>query len=109
MFPILERLDVPSLLRDADVQLLVAVLQSNSGRPPVFVYVDRLPFRAPDWLCITLDDLPDFDLSLYDGPVVGFSAVDVVRPELPTKGPRFNPIEPLLRQRLGQPGLNQTA
>ena len=109
MFPILERLDVPFLLQDADVNLLVAVLQSHSGQPPVFVYLDRLPFRAPDGLCITLDDLPDFDLSLYNGPIVSFSAVDVVRPELPTKGPRFHPIDPLLRQRLGQSGLNQTA
>ncbi|HLF27946.1 MAG TPA: hypothetical protein VJG32_16555 [Anaerolineae bacterium] len=86
----------------------MAILQSATGRPPAFVYADRAPLTAPHSVCLILDDLPGFDLAPYNGPVTAFSALDIVRPELITKGPRFRSIEPLLRERIGQAGLNQS-
>jgi len=104
-----DRLDPAALLRAVDARNLIAVLQSTGDHPPAYVYVDELPDRLPRAECLLLDGLPILDLSPYNGPVVCFSELDVIRPDLLTKGPRFHSIEPLLRHSIGQWGLNQTA
>ncbi|MBI5565489.1 MAG: ATP-binding protein, partial [Chloroflexi bacterium] len=93
-------------LPTAQLENLVAVLASTHDRPPLLIYVDRAPDQSA---ALTLDELPNADLSPYDGQVIGFAAIDIIRPDLATKGARFQAIAPSLRQRLGQTSLNRVA
>jgi hypothetical protein len=60
------------------------------GTPP--------PVPAPHE-AIALSDLPGLNLGGYDGPTIGLGSLDLVRPDLPTKGTQFYRLDRMLRQR----------
>lgn len=80
---------------------LVAVFSQKHGPRLLFVYnSDTLPAVPGELIEVTLlNDFPDEDISEFDGPLVGFSALDVVRDDLLTKGPNFFPIERIFLER----------
>ncbi len=57
---------------------------------------------------ISIHDLVDRDLSRFDGPAIGFSALDVIREDVPTKGPEFYAIEHVFQERGLDDSLNHT-
>jgi hypothetical protein len=104
-----DHLDPAAFIHTIDIHNLVAVLQSGGDHPPAYVYVDEMPERIPQGQCLLLDDLVGLDLTPYNGPVICFPELDVLRPDLLTKGPRFRSIRPLLQRRMEQVELNQIA
>lgn len=92
---ITERLSDPLLAN------LVAVLSRTSDSQVLLVYLpERLPAALPPLMSsASLDDLATLDLSTYDGLTIAFSAIDVIRDDLPTKGLAFYPLDQLLRER----------
>ena len=80
---------------------LVAVLSQRNGPRLLHVYLaEPLPDikRAEDKV-ISLHQLQDRDLSEYDGLLVGFTVLDLLRDDLMTKGPYFYPIERIYVER----------
>ncbi len=80
---------------------LVAVFSQQEGERLLLVYLrDAVPpILPPKCQAIPLGDLRDYDLAQYDGLVMAVSVVDVIRPEIPTKGPNFFSLSHLLRER----------
>jgi hypothetical protein len=76
---------------------LAAVLSQKNGPRLLQVYLSDLPPETDQQnvKSITLRQLLDRDLRDYDGLLVGFPALDILRPDLMTKGPLFYPIEKL--------------
>ena len=78
---------------------LVAVFSQAIGARLLHIYLggswpDELPESVE---AIRLEELRHADLSNFDGLWAGFSALDVIRPDLSTKGPLFYPLEALYR------------
>jgi hypothetical protein len=81
---------------------LVAAFSKAKGDDLLLVYLEGPPAALPPASrAITLDELPGEPLLPYDGPIVGFAAIDVLRWDIPTKGPEFYRLDRFLR-RLGQ-------
>lgn len=79
---------------------LIAVFSKASSDDLLLVYLDRARgARPPRRVAITLADLPGTDLSEYDGPTLGLAAIDLIRPDIPTKGPQFTRLDRFLRKR----------
>ena len=89
---------------------LVAVFSQREGDHLLQVYnSDHIPVSSVGPVeTILLSDLPNIDLSEYDGPMVGFQGLDVVRDDLLTKGANFYSIERLFQTRDRQEELHQT-
>jgi hypothetical protein len=87
----------------ADLADLVAVFSQTAGNRLLLVYnSDKLPSPLASHLeAIPLTSLVEAELQSYDGLFVGISALDVMRPDLLTKGPGFYPLDRLLLN-LGQ-------
>jgi hypothetical protein len=104
--------EIRDALQGVDLENLVAVFSQATGSERLLVYVDPPFLEAPETGRIVsisdFCDLPDQDLFEFDGPTVGFSAIDVVRPNVPTKGPGFYAIERLFRGRGLYQSLDQT-
>ena len=83
------------------LEQLVAVFSKRQNDDLLLVY---LPQHEPSSdlgqvRAISLDDFRHWDISGYDGLIIAFSAIDVVRSDIPTVGPNFFPLDQLLRQR----------
>jgi len=78
---------------------LAAVLTHRAGGPPIFVYLNEPVGQVRGCAQIHIADLCDNDdLAAYDGPRVGFAAIDLLRPDLATKGPTFYALDHIFRQ-----------
>jgi hypothetical protein len=78
---------------------LVAVFSKLASDDLLLVYVRQPPGRCPPQRrAIAVDELPDADLSGYDGPTLGLAAVDLIRSDIATKGPYFVRLDRVLRQ-----------
>lgn len=89
---------IKEILRDSELRNLVAVFSRSSGDEILRVYISAKD--VPDdsvSRTATLGELPFYNLQSYKGPVLGFTALDVVYDTL-TKGPRFYPLAKLFRE-----------
>lgn len=84
-----------------ELEYLTAIFSQSRSQRLLLVYnidsLSELPV-LPDWQersleACTLADLPEQELNVYDGPVVSFTALDLIRNDILTKGPHFYPIE----------------
>jgi hypothetical protein len=95
-----ERVDrIQRALPDELLPGLVAVFSRLSSDDLLLVYVGQ-PARPdpPRRRAITLAELADADLIGYDGPTLGLAAVDLIRPDIATKGPQFVRLDRILRR-----------
>ncbi len=84
---------------------LVAVFSQRSGQRLLQVYLGQPPGSLSAFVeTISLVELPDRDLKEFDGPFLGFQAIDILREDRLTYGPWFYPIEMLFLER-GQASL----
>jgi len=90
--------DLVAVFSQENSSHLMLVYNSDSPPPPSSSIIETIP----------IDDLVNRDLTHLDGPVVGFSALDVIREEVATKGPRFYAIERVFREQGLYDSLNQT-
>jgi hypothetical protein len=101
--------EIKDMLGEVELENLVAVFSQARKPGYLFVYYDTpLTPLSPRVQVVPLSDLPDLGLSDFDGPVVGFSALDVIRPDVLTKGPSFYAIERLFLDRGLQAALHRT-
>lgn len=101
--------EISDALGGITLENLVAVFSQAEGSGRLLVYLDPLPEGLSQTEhVISIRDLPDQDLSHFDGPTVGFSAIDVVRHDVPTKGPGFYAIEHLFGKRRAHQALDRT-
>ncbi len=108
----MDQLDFAALqrIREAVAQIdttdLVGVWSAGAGEQLLFIYnAERTPdVAALPGQPITLKALADHDPSRFDGLLVGIPAIELVRPNPLTKGPRFYPLERLMAD-LGQQSL----
>jgi hypothetical protein len=101
--------DLAELLHGVDLRNLVAVFTQSTGSQCLFVYLASSPQNLSHPVrVITLGDLADQELVDFDGPTVAFSAIDVVRHDIPTKGPGFYAIDHLFQKREAYAQLNET-
>lgn len=78
-----------AIFSQAHSQHLLLVYNIDSlSELPLMPNGQELPLEA----CL-LRDLPERDLVAYDGPVIAFNALDLIRNDILTKGTRFYPIE----------------
>jgi hypothetical protein len=92
---------------------LVAVFSQRQGQRLLQVFnAETPPVPSHDSLkTITLRQLieiPERDLTDFDGLMVGFSALDVIRADLVTKGPLFSPLDQIFIERGETAVLNRT-
>jgi hypothetical protein len=89
---------------------LVAVFSRAWDERLLLVYnAPACPGLAADHCqAISLDELRETDLRLYDGPSAGISALDVIRDDLGTKGPGFYSLERTLLKLGQRPVLHRT-
>ncbi len=89
---------------------LVAVFsQKNSQRFLQVFNLETPPLIATEGVkVITLRDMLERDLTEYDGPLVGFSVLNLLRDDLVTRGPWFFSIEQVFRERAQISALYQT-
>jgi hypothetical protein len=101
-----------NVIKSSIVQLedLIAIFSQKDGPRLLHVYNTTEPpgNSVEDLEIITLEELPDKDLSGFDGPLVGFSALDVVRDDLLTKGPSFYPLQQIFVEQERRAALHQT-
>lgn len=76
---------------------LILILTTSTAPGGLLVYLDDcLPHAVPlGWLAKQLSDLREDDVLQHDGLSVGFGALDLCLPLLPTHGPGFYPIRRL--------------
>src|SRR5262249_10272659 len=78
---------------------LVAVFTRVGSDELLLMYVQGPPASVPAGCrAIPLDDVEGIDLRPYNGPVIGYGAIDIVRWDIPTKGSEFYRLDRLLRQ-----------
>jgi len=89
---------------------LVAIFGQADGPYLLHVYNTEIPpVASTEYLeTITLLELLDKDLSSFDGPLMGFSALDVLRDDLLTKGSSFYPLEQVFKEREQWSALHKT-
>ena len=79
---------------------LIAVFSKAFSDDLLLVYLGPARgARPPHRMAITVDDLPGADLMEYDGPTLGLPSVDLIRSDIPTKGPHFVRLDRVLRDR----------
>lgn len=85
---------------DEFLEHLVAIFSKQTDDDLLLVYLDAVPPSLPAGCgAITLDELPNQDLLAYDGLIVAFPSIDVIRADIPTKGLNFYPMDRFLRKR----------
>jgi hypothetical protein len=90
---------IQRVLPDDALPGLVAVFSKLSSDDLLLVHVGQPQARrAPRQRAITVAELPDADLSDYDGPTLGLAAIDLIRPDIATKGPWFVRFDRILRR-----------
>jgi len=78
---------------------LIAAFSKATSDDLLLVYPGRPPAaRPPGSMAITLADLAAANLLEYDGPIMGLAAIDLVRWDIPTKGPEFCRLDRFLRR-----------
>lgn len=93
---------IERILDHARLEDLVLILSQADGTQYLLVYNAAPPVRPADaaWETCRLGDLID-DPTLYtsfDGPVVGFAALELLLPDLPSYGVNFYTIDRLFHQ-----------
>ena len=78
---------------------LIAVLSKHSSPDVLLVYVwTAMEATGLGRRAVTADGLRDVDLADYAGPTIGFAAIDLIRPEIGTKGQHFVRLDRILRK-----------
>jgi hypothetical protein len=97
-------------LTDDLLQDLVAVFSRQKDDRLLLVYLtETVPQSVSEkHRVIVLNDLPRYDLSDYKDLIVAFSAIDVIRPDVATKGSAFYSLSHLLLARKLFPVLRHT-
>jgi hypothetical protein len=94
---------IEQLIDQLPVEDLVLILSQASGARFLLVYNGDPPPAPSDapWEALPLSELIDHPASMasFDGPAVGFPALAIMLPDLPTHGVQFTPIDRLLCQR----------
>ncbi len=101
---------IKNALPDKALENLVAVFSQLNGPRQLLVY-NSLSFPLPaskTRQIVPLYKLLDYDLSEFNGPVIAFSAVDVIRSVMPTKGPNFYALEYVFLERKAHAALYHT-
>ncbi len=101
---------IKDALRQVELENLVAVFSRANEPGCLLIYNQDVPStRVPEMAqVISLRDMPDLGLSGFDGPILGLSAIDAIRPDVLTKGPGFYAIERLFLERGRQAALHRT-
>jgi hypothetical protein len=96
-----ERLEwIKRSLPDEVLPGLVAVFSKDASDDLLLVYIgEKRGGRPPQRLAISIAELQDANLAEYDGPTLGLAPIDLVRPDIATKGPGFVRLDRLLRRR----------
>jgi hypothetical protein len=103
--------NVEHMLDQYLIEDLVLVFCMQSEDQCLLVYNrSSLPSLQHDgWNSICLDDLTPEDYLSFNGPVIGFSALDVVFPDIPTHGVNFYHIYQIFEHKERLPQYQQTA
>ncbi len=103
--------NVERILDQNLIEDLVLVFCAQSTDQYLLVYnCYPLPSLQRDgWNCIYLDNLTPEDYRSFNGPVIGFSALDVVFPDIPTHGVNFYHIYQIFEHKQQMPQYQQTA
>lgn len=79
---------------------LIAVLSRTLSTDLLLVYIGATPEPGSSRMrVITAEQLRDEVLTDYDGPTIGLSAIDHIRPDISTKGGNFARLDRILRRR----------
>ena len=102
--------EIKDALRQVELENLVAVFSRANESGCLLIYNQDVPSTGVPEMAqvISLRDMPDLGLSGLDGPILGLSAIDVIRPDVLTKGPGFYAIERLFLERGRQAALHRT-
>jgi hypothetical protein len=94
---------IKAVLEPLELKNLVAVFSQASASACLLVYLGQPPAGLPRTIqAISINELPDQDLAGFNGLTIAFSALDVLRPDRLTKGPRFYALERLFLERQQQ-------
>ena len=87
--------EIENILDEAPLENLALLFSQKDSAQYLFVYnASSLPaLPNPDWKTKKLDDLTPSDYAGFDGLLVGYSALDVVFPDIPTHGFNFYHIQ----------------
>ena len=87
--------EIEKILDEAPLENLALLFSRKSGDKYLFVYhTNSLPsLPHPNWQVKRLDSLKPADYAEFDGLLVGYSALDVVFPDIPTHGSDFYHIQ----------------
>jgi hypothetical protein len=89
---------IRTALRDEQWDGLVAVFSQETEDNLLLVYAAKIPsFSNPSLRTILLDQLQYEDLSNFNGLLIGFSILHLIRPDLAVKGPLFYQMEDFFR------------
>lgn len=88
-------------LSDAALENLIAIFVPANRQSILLVYIGNPPPQKSDGhRVISLTDLPQQRLlDFADYLIISFSALDILRSDIPTMGMRFLPLEDILRER----------
>jgi hypothetical protein len=107
--PFHKRQLIENLLDQVDTRDLVMVFTQPADEGCLLVYnAVELPVQPKPHLSILLHELQSANYANYTSLVAGFSAVDVLFPDIPTHGINFFSIDSILRQRYKLAELQQT-
>lgn len=100
---------IKATLRQATLENLVAVFSHSGDDALLLVYTSNAELSpSAAFQCIALEDLPRQNLDEYDGPILSFTALDLIRGDILSKGPGFYPLAKLLFEWDREPELNRT-
>jgi hypothetical protein len=104
--------EIKQALKHVDIQDLVLVLSQAKDDKLILAYnTDQPPeVKYANWQVERLLDLtPSLDFATYNGLIVGFPAIDIILPDVPTHGVNFYSIEHVFRQQGKTEQLRQTS
>lgn len=100
---------IKKALHGAPLENLVAVFSHAADDALLLVYTSGAErARGAGFESISLEDLPRQSLDRYDGPILSFTALDLIRGDILAKGPGFYPLGKLFFERDCVSGLNRT-
>jgi hypothetical protein len=93
---------IKQILSQVEMENLVLAFSQAEGDQYLLAYVADEPPRITDPSCraLPLCELKSTDYAQYDGLAVGYSAIDVFFPDIPTHGVNFYSIEHVFHQQM---------